>query len=269
MENQEVNNAEEVQEVVAIEPQPEPQQNVQVSQTTEQKLSLATGYSPEEIGIIKNTVAKGTTNTELAYFLMLSKSVGLNPFKKEIWCYKQNNGELVIFAGRDGFLTAAQKSDSYGGMRSAYVCENDEFAIDIPNGVVKHTFGTGDRGKIIGGWALAFRKGCEATLEWADIKTYDKGYNTWKSHKGAMIQKVAECTALKKGFGLPGIVSEYELDSIKERQSASIVSTDEIIEMYNNKAHLLTTDERAHAERIINNKEENSYPKLLQLLQSK
>ena len=45
-------------------------------------------YTPEEVGIIKATVAKGFTDIELAYFLNVSKVYGLNPFTKQIWGYK-------------------------------------------------------------------------------------------------------------------------------------------------------------------------------------
>ena len=69
--------------------------------TTE--LSTINQFSENEIEIIKNTVAKGVTDTELQYFLILAKSLGLNPFNKEIWCYKDKKGNVLMFTGRDGF----------------------------------------------------------------------------------------------------------------------------------------------------------------------
>lgn len=179
------------------------------------KIAKFTGYSSEEVAIIKQTVAKNTTDAELAYFLSVSKSAGLNPFNKEVWCYKDNKGNLLVFTGRDGFLSKAQSNSAFNGIRSSEVCENDEFQIDIANNKIKHTFGKGERGKIIGAYAIAFRKDGEPTIEYADIKNYDKKQFTWNTHKSAMIKKVAETNALKKGFGISGVQSEYDFD-VKE-----------------------------------------------------
>lgn len=178
----------------------------------ENQLMIPQNFSKEQIEIIKNTVAKGTTDLELGYFLTLANSVGLNPFKKEIWCYKDGKGNVLIFAGRDGFLSAAQKNNAFNGIRSSYVCAKDQFQIDIPNNKIAHSFGVTARGDIIGAYAIAFRKSGEPTIVWADFKTYNKGFNAWKSHPGEMIVKVAEANALKKAFGLSGFESEDTYD---------------------------------------------------------
>jgi phage recombination protein Bet len=186
-------------------------------------LSTIKDFNENEIQIIKNTVAKGVTDIELQYFLILAKSLGLNPFNKEIWCYKDGKGNVLIFTGRDGFLVAAQKQSVYGGLRSGYVCANDKvFSMDIPNAKVSHTFDNKARGAVMGGYAIAFRKGCEPTVEWADFATYNKGYNAWKSHPGAMIVKVAEANALKKAFGLAGVENEDTYDFKNESFAAPI-----------------------------------------------
>lgn len=184
----------------------------EILQINADKISALTKYTSEEVAILKQTVAKGTTDTELAYFLSLSRSVELNPFVKEIWCYKDNKNNLIVFAGRDGFLAHAQKQKSYAGIRSCEVRENDTFKMDVFNNKITHEFGLDSRGKIIGAYAVAFRKDGEPTIEWADFETYDKKYNTWKTHPAEMIKKVAETHALKKAFGLSGVQSEYDFE---------------------------------------------------------
>lgn len=184
-----------------------------VEQLDYAKLSLQFGWTDVELATIQSTCAKGTSKVELAYFLSLAKSVGLNPFNKEIWCYKDNKGNLLIFSGRDGFLKKAQQNPAYNGIRSSEVCENDEFGIDIANNVIHHMIKIGDRGKIVGAYAIVFRKGGEPTVEWAEFKTYNKGQYTWSTHSAEMIKKVAECHALKKAFGITGISVEYEYDT--------------------------------------------------------
>lgn len=179
---------------------------------TKEQISISDnfGYTASEIAVIQNTVAKGTTKVELAYFINVCKSVGLNPFIKEIWCYKDNKDNLLVFAGRDGFLAKAQKSPKFNGIRSSEVCVNDNFSMDIANNKIEHSFGISERGSIIGAYAIVFRKNGEPTIEYADFKFYNKGYNTWKTHPAEMIKKVAETHALKKCFGISGIQSEYD-----------------------------------------------------------
>ena len=76
-----------------------------MSETAIQNGKTEISYSKEQIQVIKNSVAKGTTDTELQYFLMVCKSTNLNPVMKEIWCYKDKQDNHLVFAGRDGFLS--------------------------------------------------------------------------------------------------------------------------------------------------------------------
>lgn len=182
-----------------------------------EKVSDITGYKPNEVAVIQQNVAKGTTATELAYFLNVCKTMTLNPFNKEVWCYKDKRGNLLIFAGRDGFLSKAQQNPLFNGIRSCEVRENDEWSIDIANNNIQHIISKklAERGPIIGAYCIVFRKNGEPTIEFADFDTYNKGYNTWKTHPAEMIKKVSETHALKKAFGISGIQSEYDFEVSK------------------------------------------------------
>jgi len=186
--------------------------------TANDKIAKISDLTTEQVAIIKNTVAKGATDTELAYFLQVAKSYDLSPFKKEIWFVKGFNNQLLVFAGRDGHLAAAQRDQRWSGIASSEVRENDNFEMDIPNGAVRHTHGWKERGAIVGAYAICKPKGCDiATIEWVEMKPYDKGANTWKSDPAAMIKKVAETHCLKKAYGLSGLASEYDFDVVGER----------------------------------------------------
>ena len=203
----------------------------QVDKMDYEKLSVQFGWTDIEIATIQSTVAKGTSKVELAYFLSLAKSVGLNPFNKEIWCYKDNKGNLLIFSGRDGFLKKAQQNPAFNGIRSAEVCENDVFGIDVANNVINHTVGVQDRGKIIGAYAIVFRKDGEPTVEWVQFDAYNKGFNAWKTHGAEMIKKVAESHALKKAFGITGIQVEYDYDE-KNKTFGSVTTLAKLPDQY-------------------------------------
>jgi len=170
------------------------------------------GYSEAQISIIKDNVAKGTTNSELAYFLFVAKQAELSPLMKEIWCYKDGKNNLLVFAGRDGFLKAAQRNNKFNGIRSAEVREKDEFSLDIANNKITHIKNWKEKSNIIGAYAIAFRKDGEPTIEWCTFEEYAKTFGAWKTHPAEMIKKVAETHALKKAFGISNLQSEYDFE---------------------------------------------------------
>lgn len=170
-------------------------------------------FTPEEILIIKNTVAKGTTDLELAYFLNVAKVYGLNPFTKQIWCYKDAKGNVIVFAGRDGFLSKAQTDPRWNGIASDIVREGEKFTMNVAEGKISHEKNVTSKNRILGAYARCKPKGCEIeTIEWADFETYNKGYNVWKSDPAAMIKKVAESHCLQKAYGLAGLANAEDFE---------------------------------------------------------
>jgi len=228
--------------------------------------TLDNTFTPNELAIIQQNVAKGTTNTELAYFLNVCKTMDLNPFNKEVWCYKDNKQNLLIFAGRDGFLSKAQKNPLFNGIRSVEVREKDRFEVDVINGKIKHEIIEIHRGEIIFAIAIVFRKDGEPTIEMADFKTYNKGYNAWKTHPAEMIKKVAESHALKKAFGISGIQSEYDFD-VKDGVAVPINTTpdklDQVKDLYNQHKEVLDPADQEAIERVIENKERSHYDQII------
>jgi len=185
------------------------------------KIANATQFSPEQILVLKNTVAKNTTDTELTYFIMLSQSLNLNPFNKEIWAYKDGKGNLITLAGRDGFLKIAQKSKRWNGILSCEVRKGDQFEIDMFKAEIIHKPNFKERGEILGAYCYIKPKDCEtATIIYVDFNAYNKGYNVWKSHPSDMIKKVAEIKALKQAFGISGLQSEHDFDIVNDTAHA-------------------------------------------------
>jgi recombination protein RecT len=195
---------------------PESKEVIEIKTDTrmEKIANCGIALTPEQVAVVKSTVAKGTTDLELAYFLNVCHSVGLNPFLKEIWCYKDKKGNVLVFAGRDGFLSKAQSNPRYAGIRSCEIREKDEFSVDVANKAVTHKIvGWGnDRGKIKGAYCIVFIRDGEPTIEIADFDTYNKGWNAWKTHPAEMIKKVAETHALKKALGITGLQVEDDFD---------------------------------------------------------
>lgn len=182
----------------------------------------------KDLELMHQTVAKNTDLTEFRYFLNVAKAHNLNPFKKEIWCYKDGKGNQIIFAGRDGFLKKAQENPAFAGIRSCEVRKNDIFEANIADGVINHKITTLDdteRGDITGAYAIVYRKDGEPTIEFASWKTYNKvspKYSSpWSTHSAEMIKKVAESHALKKAFGISGLQLEEDFN-IKEDKALPV-----------------------------------------------
>ena len=178
------------------------------------------GFTAEQLALIKRTVAKDASNDELQMFLHIAKKAGLDPFLKEIWFIKYRSGETIMMTGRDGFLSIAQKSGEFQGLQSAAIYEGDEFSIDYSNPIdikIKHITNPfkKEAGKIVGGWARAARKNCIDTVEIVEWKNYYKPFagkiSMWDKFGSAMIKKTAESMALRKQYGISGLVAQEEV----------------------------------------------------------
>ena len=169
------------------------------------------GYTREQIQTIKNTVAKGATDSELQMFLHVAETYGLDPFLKEIFYSDKMH---TIITSRDGYLKAAQRDPDFLGLQSMAVCENDDFEIDVSSNTVKHSFGKGDRGRVIGAWAICHRTGRHPVISYASYDEYTQNNNIWNKYKSAMCCKVAESFALKRQFGISGLVTQEEIGEV-------------------------------------------------------
>jgi phage recombination protein Bet len=216
------------------------------------------GYTtPEQIELIKNTVAKGATNDELAMFLTIANKYQLDPFLKEIWFIKRakkvqdNNGqwnykrlpsgeidysgaETTIYSSRDGYLKIAQRDPNFDGIASCTVYEKDDFQISPVQGEIKHTFAKGNRGAIIGAYAVVLHKNRKPCVVYVPFLEYnDAKSTTWQKYPSAMIIKVAEVFALKRQFAITGLlaVEEKELEpEFKKLEKECIEDVNAIVE---------------------------------------
>jgi phage recombination protein Bet len=192
--------------------------------------------SPEQLKLIKDTVARGATDAELQLFLHLSTRYDLDPFAKEIWCLKYaSNQPATIFTSRDGYLKIANNDAAMNGLVSDVVYQHDELQ-KLADGSVVHVYGRPDRGAITGAYALVYRKDRSyPTYFYAPLSEYGGGNNpTWKKYPSAMIVKVAEAMALKRAFSISGLVTKEELglepdiEQGPEAETSAVVVTAEV-----------------------------------------
>lgn len=176
--------------------------------TREQSL---VSYTPEQIELIKNTVAKGSTNDELQLFMAVAKRSGLDPFTKQIHFVKrrtfnartrQYEDMVAIQTGIDGYRAIAERSGSLAGIDDAvYDSETEQH----PNKASVTVY------RFLGGERVPFT----ASARWTEYAQQGKdGYTrTWKNMPYLMLAKCAEALALRKAFpnDLSGLYTNEEM----------------------------------------------------------
>lgn len=201
-------------------------------------------FAAEQWALIKDTVAAGCNDAELAMFLEACARHQLDPLIHQIWVIKIK-GKMQTVVARDGFLLIANRftgplwhnqPGEFRGCQAREVRAHDSFSAypeDRPDGTVgfkvehkpldaegKPTHGGPDgslRGPLVGAWARVRRRDHDDTYYFAQWDIYNKAENAWRTHPEAMIIKCAESYALRKAFSVSGVVGEGEVERSTER----------------------------------------------------
>ncbi len=147
-------------------------------------------WKEEQIKLIHDTVAKGTTNAEFGLFLYQAWRLDLDPLTKEIWCVKYGNEPAAIFASFSGIQKKAMKSGEWDGY---------EISMDPP--VLKN----GEYPQSV--TCTMYRKGVSHpvvfTARWAEFARYKKDgtlQSNWQSMPTIMLRKCAIANAIRQAF---------------------------------------------------------------------
>lgn len=179
------------------------------------------GWAPEDVDLIRRTIAPDATEHELALYLRLCRTYGLDPFRRELVMEKRRRRRAddtgydvvpVFITTRDGYLKAAMRDPGYAGLTSGVVCDGDTFEFDVEHFKIVHRFGA-KRGKILGAWAVAYHAERPPLMAYVPFDEYsDPNSDTWRRHPSAMIQKVGEVYVLRRQYSISGIVAREEMD---------------------------------------------------------
>lgn len=149
-------------------------------------------WTREQIETIKQTVAKGANDSQLALFLQVCKSRGLDPFTKQVYYTPQG-----VIVSIDGLRAIADRTGAYapGGTKFEYDDNKNLVAAHVT--VKKLVAGT---------WHEV-----EAS---AYYEEYRGGSPIWKKMPRVMLEKCSESRALRKAFpaDLSGLYSPEEMD---------------------------------------------------------
>lgn len=160
-------------------------------------------WSPEQLEVIRRSVAPGCTDEELAFFAQVCKHKGLDPFAGEIvaiqrWDSKAGRHVLVIQETVAGLRALAERSGLYNGQDPPAWCGPDARWVEVwldtktPPAAAK---------------VAVYRKGWDrptvGIARYASYVQLDKNGNPaglWKTGPDFMLWKCAEAAALKRAF---------------------------------------------------------------------
>jgi recombination protein RecT len=195
--------------------------------------SLAFGeLSQQDIVTIRETIGKDCNESQFKLFMSIAKSSGANPIMNEIYPTVRQN-QLTIQFGVDFFVRKAKESDGYQGYDVQLVHENDEFKMHQEKAedgryfvvIDEHSWGF-PRGKVIGGYAIAYKEGMKPFTVIMEVDEVDhfKRSNIgmqktmWTNYFNDMFKKHMARRALKAAFNL-----NFDDEEIADNKGSDVI----------------------------------------------
>jgi phage recombination protein Bet len=172
--------------------------------------------TPEQIDLVKRTIAKGASDDELQLFLNQCRRTGLDPFSRQIyWIARGGKGSTQVSI--DGFRVIAERSGEMDG-QECHWCGDDGQWVDV---WLQKTAPAAAR-------VLVYRKGCAkpfpAVAKWNE---YNAGGNMWAKMPATMLAKCAEALALRKAFPhqLSGLYTPDEMGQADNGAPVTVIES--------------------------------------------
>lgn len=213
-------------------------------------------YSPQQLATIRQTLAADCTPPEFDLYMEVSRRVGLDPFRKQIYAVVYNKDKpkkrkMSIITAIDGFRGIAARNGDYRPDDSEPEIVYDEGLKDPatnPLGIVKAVvrvfkFGPDKQWHPCVGWAY-WNEYAPVTEKWAEVDgvwgptgvfELDRRSN-WYRMPHVMLPKCGEAQALRKGWpeDLSGLYAPEEMEKVILDATAS-----EAVEQHRQEQRLL------------------------------
>ena len=172
-------------------------------------------WTSSELDLIKQQIAPGASDGELALFAQVCRQTGLNPFTKQIYAVKrwdsaQHRETTAFQVGIDGMRLVAERTGKYTGQRGPYWCGPDGQWTDAwlspdPPAASKVAILRSDFAEPL--WAFVrYDSYVQRTREGQPTKF-------WQTMPDIMLAKCAESLGIRKAFPqeLSGVYTEDEM----------------------------------------------------------
>lgn len=185
------------------------------------------GFTEAKVDLIKKTIAKKASDSELELFLIQCQRTGLDPFSRQIYFMKRRswNADQRAYEEKmsaetsiDGFRLVAQRSGQYAGQDGPFWCGEDGIWKDV---WTKKTPPTASK---VGVYRVGFTEPLYAVAKfdaYAQKKSGGELTHMWKKMPDLMIGKCAESLALRRAFPmeLSGLYTSEEMDQSTTQES--------------------------------------------------
>ena len=155
-------------------------------------------FDSEQIAIIKESICKGATDSELQFFLQVCKRTGLDPFSRQIYSIPRG-GQRTIQVGIDGLCLIADRTGKYMPGKESVFGYTSTGAIYSCTAYIKKQARDGSWHEVS---AIAF---------WDE---YNAGQGLWKKMPRRMLEKCSLALCLRKAFpsDLSGLYTHEEME---------------------------------------------------------
>lgn len=181
-------------------------------------------WTRDQVDLIKRTVARGTSDDELALFLHVCKRTGLDPLARQIYAIMRRSKEgdkwvekMVIQTGIDGLRLQAERTGKFRGFGRTEWCGDDGawgdvwLRLDVPPSAARVAVLRQEEDAL----EPVRIEGIALYREYVQTNSSGEPTQRWKTGPAGQLAKCAEALALRRAFPaeLAGLLAAEEMGS--------------------------------------------------------